>query len=273
MADRRGYYSLIQYCPDASRLEAANVGVLLFCPDPHYIRAKTIRSNDRVRRIFGPDYQIDTRHVNVLKQGIEDAIAIEGQYICTLGDLEAFIGGLANEVRITQPRPMRVTSPDEGLDELLRVLVPGDRGRRQGMHDGLKARRALREVLGEPELEGHIRRDMSVRVPAFHDEWLIPYAYQNGRLNLVRPVDFGKTKPLEKACQNAIAGESLWANPDPIAGERKLVVVASFDAEAQEHEGTILELLRGHQVTTYSVTDLGPLVADVRASASHLAIE
>ena len=28
----KGYYSAIQYCPDRSRMEAANVGVMLLCP-------------------------------------------------------------------------------------------------------------------------------------------------------------------------------------------------------------------------------------------------
>ena len=36
-----GYYSVIQFCPDRSRLEAANVGVLLFVRDNEV----TIRSN------------------------------------------------------------------------------------------------------------------------------------------------------------------------------------------------------------------------------------
>ena len=37
-----GYYSVIQYCPDRSRLEAANVGVLLFVPAGGYLRARTV---------------------------------------------------------------------------------------------------------------------------------------------------------------------------------------------------------------------------------------
>ena len=31
MSGRQGYYSLIQFCPDRFRSEAANVGVLVFC--------------------------------------------------------------------------------------------------------------------------------------------------------------------------------------------------------------------------------------------------
>lgn len=37
----KGYYSIIQYCPDLSRFEAANVGVLLFCPERAFLKALT----------------------------------------------------------------------------------------------------------------------------------------------------------------------------------------------------------------------------------------
>jgi len=33
MTAHKGYYSVVQYCRDRSRLEAANTGVLLFCPE------------------------------------------------------------------------------------------------------------------------------------------------------------------------------------------------------------------------------------------------
>ena len=40
MESAKGYYCLIQYCPDLARLEAANIGVILFCPERGFIRAK-----------------------------------------------------------------------------------------------------------------------------------------------------------------------------------------------------------------------------------------
>jgi hypothetical protein len=48
----RGYYSLVQFCPDSARAEAANVGVVVLCPDRHFIDCKFASSNDRVRRFF-----------------------------------------------------------------------------------------------------------------------------------------------------------------------------------------------------------------------------
>ena len=41
----KAYYCLIQYCPDMSRLEAANVGVVLFCPEKGFLAARMSRDN------------------------------------------------------------------------------------------------------------------------------------------------------------------------------------------------------------------------------------
>ena len=52
MTAHKGYYSVVQYCRDRSRLEAANTGVLLFCPELGYLQARTSRDNARIRRFF-----------------------------------------------------------------------------------------------------------------------------------------------------------------------------------------------------------------------------
>ena len=50
MTAQKGYYSLIQFYPNPSRLEAVNVGVVLFSPDAQFIAARMGRSNDRPAR-------------------------------------------------------------------------------------------------------------------------------------------------------------------------------------------------------------------------------
>jgi hypothetical protein len=54
----KGYYSIIQHCPHLGRFEAANVGVLLFCPERHFLQAITARNNSRVIRFFGSEVSI-----------------------------------------------------------------------------------------------------------------------------------------------------------------------------------------------------------------------
>jgi hypothetical protein len=36
------YYSLIQFCPDLGRQEAFNIGLVVFCPDPHLFQVRLI---------------------------------------------------------------------------------------------------------------------------------------------------------------------------------------------------------------------------------------
>ncbi|MGH7140686.1 MAG: DUF3037 domain-containing protein [Pirellulales bacterium] len=40
----RGFYSVVQYCPDRFRAETVNVGLVLLCVDPHALRVKMTSS-------------------------------------------------------------------------------------------------------------------------------------------------------------------------------------------------------------------------------------
>jgi hypothetical protein len=122
MAPSKGYYCLIQYCPDLGRLEAANVGVLLFCPERKFLKALTAQNNKRIIEFFGSQGH-DWKRINAFKKGLEDRLEIEGNEIQSLADLDRFISLRANLLQITPPRPMKVTDPATDLDALFRELV------------------------------------------------------------------------------------------------------------------------------------------------------
>ena len=61
-----GYYCLIQYCPDRMKLEAANMGVLLYQPESSYLQARLAKSNDRIMRFFG-DEAGDLKQIDAMK--------------------------------------------------------------------------------------------------------------------------------------------------------------------------------------------------------------
>jgi len=111
MKPTKGYYSLIQYCPDLSRLEAANIGVLLFCPDRSFLMARTAHDNQRIRHFFGSEDH-DWAQINSFKKGIEERLEVEHSSISSVDDLEHFIQLRANQIQITAPRPMRVRDPE-----------------------------------------------------------------------------------------------------------------------------------------------------------------
>ncbi len=122
MTPTQGYYSIIQFCPDLGRCEAANVGVLLFCPKLGYLKAMTNPSNNRIIRFFGPDSH-DWAQIDVLKQGVVDRVELESHWIKSLADLRHFIALHANLFQFTSPNPARVTNPDHDLQDLFEELV------------------------------------------------------------------------------------------------------------------------------------------------------
>ena len=89
MTPRTGYYSIIQYCPDPSRLEAANVGVVLFSPEPFYLKARTAKGNDRIRQCFQP-VDPDWARIKVIKYSIENRLTIDRDEFRDLASLERF---------------------------------------------------------------------------------------------------------------------------------------------------------------------------------------
>ena len=78
MKQLKGYYCLLQYCPDLARLEAANIGVLLFCPEWPSLRARTVRGNKRIQRFCGrADH--DWARIESSKTAIEERLAVEAR--------------------------------------------------------------------------------------------------------------------------------------------------------------------------------------------------
>jgi hypothetical protein len=121
MNPSKGYYSLIQYCPDLMLGEVANVGVLLFCPERAFLKAVTIGNNSRIMRIFGSEGH-DWERINTLKKGFEERIHRQATEIRTPDDLQQFIATRANLFQVTSPRPMKVINPEEDLNALFQQV-------------------------------------------------------------------------------------------------------------------------------------------------------
>jgi hypothetical protein len=109
MSAATGYYSLIQYCPDPSRLEAANVGVVLFCPAKNFLEVRTAHRNDRIRRLFGRDK--DWKQINAIKLSVERRLKTDRDQFQEAADLERFATTRANAMRLTPPRAVLVEDP------------------------------------------------------------------------------------------------------------------------------------------------------------------
>lgn len=225
MSATKGYYSIIQYCPDASRLEAANIGVLLLCPDIGYVRVRTAKSNDRIRRFFKGE-PFDLARVNAAKKAIEHRVTIDRDSFRTPEDLVRFIDTRGNDIILTQPRPMRVLDPERDLAALFRELV-GGRARRAAAKPEIPE---LERIFRRPSVAPRIQFDYSVSLPVIGRALEVPYAFRNGAINLVKPQHFSadENRTISTAMRLAIEGDLLSRHP--VENEQhKLILVPTFE--------------------------------------------
>jgi hypothetical protein len=240
MADKKGYYSVIQYLPDPARAEAVNVGVLLFCPDLRFIEARTRRDNDRVRRMFG-QHSFDSHKLNAAKQSIEMRIGKDADRFQTLDDLEKFIASRGNEIVLTPARSLRVSGEPKALLESLMDDLVGASGREESRPKIL----ALDVAMNRVGMHVPIQRNVTVEVPTLGTHLRVPYAFQNGVLNLVQPQVF-RSSPIQRASEIATAGRLLHKYPDKAGQARRLVVVSEVQVAEPEPDlkGRITNLFR-----------------------------
>jgi hypothetical protein len=107
MKPQLGYYSLIQYCPDASRLEAVNVGVALLCPGLNYLGVKLTANTDRAVKRFGRA-AVQPRSLKAAEEAIKVRLTRDADRPATLEEFQKFVDTRANELLLTQPRPMKL---------------------------------------------------------------------------------------------------------------------------------------------------------------------
>src|ERR1700733_576033 len=120
MNTTKGYYSLVQYCPDPSRLESVNVGVVLFCPDLEFLRARLAKSSARVTKLFGKQ---DWEFLAMQKSAIEARLAREEKTFRSMEEFGSYVARRANALLLTSPRPVKVAEPEDELQRLFERLV------------------------------------------------------------------------------------------------------------------------------------------------------
>jgi hypothetical protein len=272
MSTATGYYSIIQYCPDPSRLEAANVGVVLFCPELNYLGARTARGNDRIRRFFRP-LGLDRDQLNTIKMSIQRRLEIDRDQFKELADLERFAATRANAMRLTPPRVVAVDAdvpPERLLEQLFERLVGG-----RAPKTTAQVRGALEEAFRAESVSPLVQRNVVVTLPVFNQQITVPYGFQNGRFNLIQPAMFRGLAPpaiLERAGKYALAGDLLFNAPDNTLGDLKMVVVGQFAPNQTEVARTVGELLAKNNTTLYRTDEINKLVEEIRTTGRRPSI-
>jgi hypothetical protein len=265
-----GYYFLIQYCPDLARDEAANVGVVLFCPELHFLKARTARSNDRIRQFFRPA-RPDWTRINVVKQFVERRLTIDRDQFHDLASLERFAATLANAVRMTKPRAIAVSDPEMELNRLFEELV-GDRVRWRSA----RIRRILDCSFRAADVAPYIQRNLTVALPGFERTVRVPYAFQNGRLNLIQVACFRDLTAgaiIQKAGRYAFEGDLLYRHRDSTLGDLQLIVVGQFASEQKDIAVAVAEILEDARTELYTTKEIDRLLDVIRTTGKPVAGE
>lgn len=266
MSFAKGYYSIIQYCPDPSRLEAVNIGVALFSPELRFLKARFGRRRTRIGHLFGKQ---DWEFVYLQQTAIEARLAQDQEAFASLEDFQGYISRRANALVMTNPRPLKFEEPERELDRLLRRLVTSQADAAQRF---VRPERELGRLFQQADVVSRLRREVVVRPPSLPKPFKAPFAYQNGCLNLIEPIQFQGHTPasiFNKASVLAVEGQFLGDYTDPAYGKVALVVVAKFAPEQKKEEESAAAVFQRHQIPMYSFAALDPLLSDIRQHAHH----
>jgi hypothetical protein len=264
MAYHRAYYSIIQYCPDRGRAEAANVGVVVMCPELSFVDAKISTNNARIRRFFG-SASFDSLRLQLIKNAFEDRIKERFDWSDGLADLERFIATRANDLQLTAPRSLKTDNPRADLDGLFRDFVDANRSPKRTPQPA--SFRHLREALRAPGMQNRITFNEKILIPVLGKELTIPYTYHNGVTNLIKPQLFrgGADAVSRIASELAVEGDLLQRHR--VGRERKLIVVASFADDARQMEAQVDHLFAEYQVRVVDETAVDALVQEIDINA------
>lgn len=261
----RGFYSLVQYCPDLSRLEVANVGVVLFCAEWNYLGVELTQNHTRISQMFGRG-QRDLKRLRVVKAGLEERLTSSGDDLKSLDSLNELAALHVNTIRMTRFMPCRVSgTPQVDLKRMYEELVESPKESKT-VSKAAALKQTLEDRFSAPEVSKRLHRGLKVRIPVLDREEEIPYGYQNGRLNLIAPVVFPKTPAAleDRAARYAVEGKSLYDNPDSQHGELQMLVVGAFDPGATESITIARRILDSHQVRLFPRSELSELTKEIR---------
>lgn len=266
MKPHKGWFSIVQFCPDPNRLESANIGVLLFCPALDFLNVRMASDNRRIGKFFG-SRDFDLAIVNSFKKGLEERLRKEHDQIVDHQQLLDFVDRRANQIRISPPRSIRVTQPPQQLDDLFAELVGESRRRDTRVKDRLE------RSFAQPEIEPKLYKSVAITVPIDGRQMQVPFAFQNGRFNLIQPVRFQSENPLQTAYRYAVEGDSIYETEHDKFGKLKLLVVGSFHSRSDENKQIVSRVLENHHVTLYAMEELDKLIHEILVTGKNRSSE
>ncbi|MEK6238135.1 MAG: hypothetical protein N2C14_25765, partial [Planctomycetales bacterium] len=133
--------------------------------------------------------------------------------------------------------------------------------------------KVIGERFSKAGLDAKIQRDVNVHVPVTQHDLKVPFAFQNGRFNLIAPVRF-QAKELgparSTACNYAVEGRSLYAHRDEKLGGMQLLVVGSFGPKSSKTRSTVRRVLEDSDVKLFTVAELPELIDEIQRTGKDV---
>jgi hypothetical protein len=259
----RGFYSVVQYCPDRFRAEALNVGLVVMHLEPHAVRVRMTENFRRVRKLFAMG-KPEVTNLKLSTDGLICRIESSQNELRTSDDLAAFAASRANDLRLTEPRLVKLDDIDADFERLFAQLVEQHSATvltETLPAEALPAR--LDEVFTRLQQDHKLWRPGTITVPKSRRKLDVPYAYKNGVVNLVLPKAFAETNHAESQAETlAISGDLIQRYP--IDGEKQaLIVISTQETPKQAHE---IDEHVAPLFTEYGVRLIRPADADAFAN-------
>lgn len=231
----RGFYSVVQYCPNRFRAEAVNVGLVLLCLEPHAVRVRMTGNHDRVRKLFQVP-RPEAKNLKLAAQGLTSRIENSAGELRTVEDLTEFAASRANDFRLTEPRLAKVENLEADFERLFSELVEAQTTMALAVASPAEVLPPrLGEVFYRLQQANKVWKPGEIIVPVYKTRLDIPYAYRNGAVNLVKPHVFSASKRAQtQAATLAVNGDLIERHP--IDGEQQhLIVVSTQETPEQAH--------------------------------------
>jgi hypothetical protein len=265
----RGFYSVVQYCPDRFRAEAVNVGVVLLCVDPHAVRVRITDNYDRVRRLFHIS-KPELKNLRLTTHGMCGRIEKSTDELRTPEKFATFAASRANDLRLTEPRLAKLDDIEADFERLFSQLVEHHSTAELALASPTEVLPPkLSEVFYRLQQSQKIWQPGSITVPVYKRKIDIPYAYKNGVVNLIKPHGFADGKRAEtQAATLAVNGQLIEKHL--IDGEKhKLIVVSTQEnpKQAKEISDHVAPMFKELGVRLVRPQDADCFAREVEASA------
>ena len=244
MAAERAFYSVIQYVPDAARGEAANVGVVLYVPRRRWLEVRVSPSLERIRQFFRPGRQ-ELRRIESAMESLQHRLELACEDFTDETDLAQFAAARADAAHLTAPRLAMVEDAAGDLESLYMELV-GDAERAAALVAETQAQSLpvpVAQAFGRLEAQGKIWRPGRITLPTINRPFDVPIAYQNGRVNYVRPESLAPGGRLDALMAKlGFNGQLIYQHPIDDQEGRLVVLSADVkaDRETERRYGTTL---------------------------------